>query len=179
MSKRISSFCAIVLSMALLLAFTLPSVSNVFATENGDFIVENEKYISVLDALGNAIIKEGTDYVVDTKIAESYDLNDTEINNLKEFVEISSNQEIKQILKEVPQAKEEAEKEQSAYINVAKAANNPVKSALYGVFVVFCGAALAGEFISDMYAYGAYKACHKLGKKHKSIKKACKVTGHW
>ncbi|MCY8333880.1 hypothetical protein MOC54_13000, partial [Bacillus spizizenii] len=64
MSKRITSFSAIVLSLALLLAFTLPSVSNVFATENEDFIVENEKYISVLEALDNAIVKEGSDYVV-------------------------------------------------------------------------------------------------------------------
>ncbi|MCY8689581.1 hypothetical protein MOD43_20060 [Bacillus spizizenii] len=60
MSKRITSFSAIVLSLALLLAFTLPSVSNVFATENEDFIVENEKYISVLEALDNAIVKEGS-----------------------------------------------------------------------------------------------------------------------
>ncbi|MCM3023091.1 hypothetical protein M3576_07065 [Weizmannia ginsengihumi] len=41
------------------------------------------------------------------------------------------------------------------------------------------GATLATHVIDDAYTLGMYKACHKWGKNYSSVKKACKVTGHW
>ncbi|MEC1258966.1 hypothetical protein P9D34_00645 [Bacillus swezeyi] len=109
MNKRITSFAAIVLSLTLFLAFTMPTVSNAFSSKNGAVSVEKEKYISVLEALENSIVKKGSNYIVDTKVAKDYGLTDTEINNLKEFLEDSSNQQIEQTLNEVPEAKKQAE----------------------------------------------------------------------
>lgn len=154
----------------------MPTVSNAFSSKNG--AVSVEKYISVLEALENSIVKKGSNYIVDTKVAKDYGLTDTEINNLKEFLEDSSNQQIEQTLNEVPEAKKQAEKGQTTSFHVADVTDR-LKAALYAVFVTLCGVALAQEFISDMYTLGAHKACHSLGKKHPSIKKACKITGYW
>ncbi|MBU8582326.1 hypothetical protein KM911_11460 [Bacillus paralicheniformis] len=178
MSKRVVSIVATVLSFVLFLAFTMPSVSYAFASSKGTLSVEKDKYISILDALENSIVKKGSGYEVDTKVAQDFGLNAIEITNLKEFVKSSSSQQIEKTLKEVPQAKEQAKKEKTTTFEIA-GFKEKLTAAMYAVFVTLCGVTLAQQFISDMYEYGAYKACHALGKKHKSIKEACKITGHW
>lgn len=179
MSRRVLKFITGVLSCAIILAFVLPSVSNVFASENGEFIVEKEKYISVLNAIENSVEKRGSDFVVDKAEAADYGLTIEEINNLQDYLNVSSNSEVENTLKTVPEEKQEAQKEESAYYNVASAASNPLSKVFKAVVYTMVGVAIGRAVVTDAYKLGAYKACHKWGKKHPKVKKACKLTGHW
>lgn len=163
------------LSFALLITFTLPSFAS--AKEINDAAKQvNELDQTTLDhineAFHTAIVEKNGKYILDTEKAKEAGLTEKQISNLEEAVKIAPQNELKSLVN--------GAEIQNPNTVVTFAAGQddpwgPVKYILYTMI----GVTLAETLIADAYHAGMKAACHKLGKNHPSVKKACSFIGYW
>lgn len=179
----------IVLSMTLFFTLFPFSFKVTFATDDNQQI-DSEEIIHIANVIEHGLKRDGSDYTLNVNYAEKQELTSFEIKNLRDYLDKTRTSEVKEAINEADNLKEEVKEnennglislsslENSAYAagpNIWKSSKVILKIIIYSVV----GATIASKFVEDMYDLGVYSACHKWGKHHSSIKKACKATGHW
>jgi|GEM_PF-6479165 len=124
--------------------------------------IDQQTLSNINMAIKTSIIKENDQYILDVKKARESGLNETEISNLKEGVSLAPQSELAQLVN-------------TTSFNVT--AGFPL--ALQWILITLLGVTLAETVISDAYHVGMKAACHKIGKNHATVKKACKYIGYW
>lgn len=182
----------LIFTIILMLVFTVFSPLNLqMNTQASELKVQKEEILNIIQVIAKGVKKVDNSYELDVSYAKEHGLSTFEINNIKEYLNNTTNKEVKTATayNNVDQVKKIVEETTGPTIGfeefIAEAKgkhvspDDPLSKTLKLIFASIVGMTIATTIVQDMWKLGVISACHKWGKNHSKVKKTCKTLGYW